>query len=138
MIEPLGAILPFGEHKGSGLALVCEILGGALSGGITAHQRSDGQRRVLNGMFSILIDPAKLGTANNLAAEMEEFIHWHTASPPNPQTEKLLIAGQPERISKARRLVEGVPVDAISWKEILAAGEKAGIKSADVERIATA
>ena len=136
VIEPLGAILPFGEHKGSGLALVCEILGGALTGGKTAHERSDGQRRVLNGMFSILIDPAKLGTANNLAAEMEEFIQWHTASPPNPQTEQLLIAGQPERISKAKRLVEGVPVDAITWKEILAAGEKAGINAADIERFA--
>ena len=137
VLEPLGAILPFGEHKGSGLALVCEILGGALTGGRTVHGRSDGLRRVLNGMFSILIDPAKLGTANNLAAEMEEFIQWHTASPSNPQTEQLLIAGQPERISKAKRLVDGVPVDATTWKEILAAGEKAGIKSADVERIAS-
>ena len=45
--------------------VACE-LGGALSGGSTVHERSDGQRRVLNGMFSILIDPAKLGTANNL------------------------------------------------------------------------
>ena len=138
VLEPLGAILPFGEHKGSGLALVCEILGGALTGGQTVHGRSDGLRRVLNGMFSILIDPGKLGTAGNLASEMEEFIQWHTASPPNPQTEKLLIAGQPERISKAKRLVEGVPVDATTWKEILAAGEKAGIKAADVERIVKA
>jgi hydroxycarboxylate dehydrogenase B len=138
VIEPLGAILPFGEHKGSGLALICEILGGALTGGITAHERSDGKRRVLNGMFSILIDPAKLGTANNLANEMEAFIQWHTASPANPQTEQLLIAGQPERISKASRLKDGVPVDATTWKEILAAGEKAGIKSADVEQIASA
>ena len=137
VLEPLGAILPFGEHKGSGLALVCEILGGALTGGQTVHGRSDGLRRVLNGMFSILIDPGKLGTASNLAAEMEEFIQWHTASPPNPQTGQLLIAGQPERISKAKRLVDGVPVDATTWKEILAAGEKAGIKAGDVEAIAS-
>ena len=32
VIEPSGAILPFGEHKGSGLALICELLGGALLG----------------------------------------------------------------------------------------------------------
>ena len=30
---PYGAILPFGEHKGSGLALMAELLGGALTGG---------------------------------------------------------------------------------------------------------
>ena len=33
VIEPFGALLTFGEHKGFGLALVCELLGGALAGG---------------------------------------------------------------------------------------------------------
>ena len=33
--EPFGAILPFGAHKGSGLAVMCELLGGVLSGGPT-------------------------------------------------------------------------------------------------------
>ena len=36
VVDPLGALLPFGEHKGSGLALICELLGGALAGGATA------------------------------------------------------------------------------------------------------
>ena len=30
--QPRGAVLPFGEHKGSGLALVCELLAGAIVG----------------------------------------------------------------------------------------------------------
>ena len=30
--EPRGVVLPFGEHKGSGLALVCELLAGAIVG----------------------------------------------------------------------------------------------------------
>src|ERR1700743_2736656 len=30
--EPHGVVLPFGEHKGSGLALVCELLAGAIVG----------------------------------------------------------------------------------------------------------
>lgn len=136
VLEPLGAILPFGEHKGSGLALICELLGGALTGGKTAHERSDGQRRVLNGMFSILVDPTKLGTAENLAREMEEYVAWHTASPKNPQTEKLMIAGEPERRYKAQRLVDGIPVDPTTWKEIIGAGAKVGLAQSDVERAA--
>ena len=36
VVEPFGALLPFGEHKGAGLALICELLGGALAGGETA------------------------------------------------------------------------------------------------------
>src|SRR6266850_48343 len=71
VLEPSAAILPFGEHKGSGLALICELLGGALSGGKTLSDKtwskSDGSRKVLNGMFSILIDPDKMGTGENLA-----------------------------------------------------------------------
>jgi uncharacterized oxidoreductase len=57
VVEPIGALLPFGEHKGAGLALICELLGGALAGGETARAVSDGRRRVLNSMFSILVDP---------------------------------------------------------------------------------
>lgn len=136
VLEPLGAILPFGEHKGSGLALICELLGGALTGGLTAHERSEGKRRVLNGMFSILVDPTKLGTAENLAREMEEYVAWHTASPKNSLTDKLMIAGEPERISKAKRLVSGIPVDPTTWGEIIAAGAKVGLAQSDVERAA--
>ena len=34
---PFGALLAFGEHKGYGLALLCELLGGALAAGMTHH-----------------------------------------------------------------------------------------------------
>jgi hydroxycarboxylate dehydrogenase B len=46
-----GAIRAFGDHKGSGLAFMCEILGGALSGtGATDPKRG----RFANGMLSLL------------------------------------------------------------------------------------
>src|SRR5229473_8471925 len=48
-----GAIRAFGEHKGSGLALICELLGGALTGtGATGPNR-----RFANGMFAVYVDP---------------------------------------------------------------------------------
>ncbi len=31
--SPLGALLTFAQHKGYALATLCEVLGGALSGG---------------------------------------------------------------------------------------------------------
>src|SRR5207249_9093514 len=81
VVEPFGAILPLGEHKGYGLALVCEILGGALTGGETMR---DGRRRpyILNGMLTILIDPGRMGTADNLAREAAALIEFVIASPP--------------------------------------------------------
>ncbi len=53
--DPAGALLPFGEHKGFGLGLACELLAGALIGGDTQDgSRSDG---VSNSMLSILLPP---------------------------------------------------------------------------------
>src|SRR3979490_409407 len=48
-----GAIRAFGEHKGSGLAFICELLGGALTGtGATAPDP-----RFANGMSAVYVDP---------------------------------------------------------------------------------
>lgn len=136
VIPPHGAILPFGEHKGSGLALVCEILGGALSGGQVVKGPSDGKYNVLNGMLSIVIDPNKLGTGENLAREAESFVAWHTASPPAPGVDKVRIAGEPERETKKKRLAEGIQVDPTTWGDILAAGKQFGLDQAAIEKIA--
>ena len=76
VVEPYGALRTFGEHKGYGLALVCELLGGALAGGRTTHAAGDGRQRVLNGMLTILIDPARLGDLDRVTGEMHAFIDW--------------------------------------------------------------
>jgi uncharacterized oxidoreductase len=136
VVEPIGALLPFGEHKGAGLALICELLGGALAGGATGRAVSDGRRRVLNSMFSILVDPNRLGTAANLAAEMEGFVVYATASPPQAGVGRVRTPGEPERETKARRLVDGIPVDSVTWGEIVGAGAKVGLAAARVEALA--
>ena len=55
---PYGAILPFGLHKGGGLAVICDLLAGALTGGRTHSPRTikDGTD-IINNMLSIIIDP---------------------------------------------------------------------------------
>src|SRR6218665_1600764 len=72
----LGALRTFGEHKGYGMALACELLGGALTGGGTWHRPADDGRSVLNGMLTVLIDPARLGTQASFAQEAAAFIDW--------------------------------------------------------------
>jgi uncharacterized oxidoreductase len=136
VVEPIGALLPFGEHKGAGLALICELLGGALAGGATGRAVTDGRRRVLNSMFSILVDPERLGTAANLAREMEGFVAYATASPPQPGLERVRTPGEPEREMRVLRLEKGVPVDAVTWSEIVGAGAKVGVDAARVEALA--
>ncbi|MDA1118369.1 MAG: malate/lactate/ureidoglycolate dehydrogenase [Proteobacteria bacterium] len=136
VIEPFGALTTFGLHKGYGLAVVCELLGGALTGGGTWHTEDRSKKRVLNGMLSILIDPKKLGTAAVFGRESEEFIGWVKKSPPAPGQDRVRIAGDPERETRARREKEGIAVDATTWKEIHAAGAKLGVAAETLDRLA--
>ncbi len=136
VIPPHGAILPFGEHKGSGLALMAELLGGALTGGDTGRIPYDGKKRVYNGMLSILIDPEKLGTSEHFQKEIDGVVAWMLEAPPAEGFDKVRIAGEPERAYKAKRLADGIPVDTTTWKEIQDAAVKVGMTAADVGRIA--
>jgi len=89
-------------------------------------------------MLSILIDPARLGGAEHLAAEVESFIGWYAASPPAAGVDRVLVAGEPERLRKAERLAAGIQVDSVTWREIVAAGAKVGVDAAALTRLAGA
>ena len=136
VVEPFGALTTFGLHKGYGLAVVCELLGGALTGGGTWHSEDRSKKRVLNGMLSILIDPQRLGTAPQFAQEAAEFVTWVKQSPPAEGTERVRIAGDPERETRARRLADGIVVDENTWNDILAAGAKLALEREAIQRIA--
>lgn len=131
--EPFGALLTFGEYKGFGMALVCELLGGALSGGGTCHQEVHGQRRVYNGMLSVLIDPARLDRDDHFFRESDAFLAWLRSVPVAPGFDKVRVAGEPEREAMAQRERDGFAVDLATWSEILNAAEKLGIAAAQVE-----
>lgn len=123
----LGALLPFGEHKGYGMAVACELLGGALSGGGTWHRTPDMRREVLNGMTTILIDATRLGTGASFEQEALAFIDWLRQSPTAEGFDALRIAGEPEREARARRERDGIVIDDHTWSEIVAAGKKVGL-----------
>src|SRR5205807_3330935 len=65
-----GAIRAFGEHKGSGLAFICELLGGALTGtGATGPNR-----RFANAMFAIYVDPKVVDPGNFFDGEISRYV----------------------------------------------------------------
>lgn len=132
---PMGALRTFGEHKGFGLALVCELLGGALANAMTLHDYPS-ERRIINGMLTILIDPKKLSAGDHFGQESMAFIEWVKASPATAGTEGVKIAGEPERHTRAERQANGIPVDSNTWKDILAAAEKLGRDPQLVQRLA--
>ena len=80
---------------------------------------------------------ARYVTARSVHRDAQQRrVAWSTASPPVPGVERVLTPGEPERATKAARLVHGVPVDAVTWGEIVAAGGKVGLSQENIEAIA--
>jgi uncharacterized oxidoreductase len=136
VVEPLGAILAFGEHKGYGMAVACELLGGALAAGLACGGPATGERRVLNGMLTIILDPKTIADVATFERETLAFLDWVSASPPRAGFDKVRLAGEPEREWRAKRLAEGIPVDVNSWNEILAAAARLKVEPAKINRLA--
>jgi uncharacterized oxidoreductase len=122
-----GALMAFGEHKGYGMAVACELLGGALTGSGTWHRPADQARAVVNGMLTILIDPAKLGTQTSFEQEAAAFVDWLRQSPAAPGSDAVRLAGEPEREARLQRAQAGITIDDQTWAEIEQAAVKAGL-----------
>jgi hydroxycarboxylate dehydrogenase B len=137
VVAPLGAMSCFGEHKGYGLAVACELLGGALTGGGVTDYDNKTQRRVLNGMISIVIDAARLGTQDAFRKDAKSFLAWLRASRTAPGQDRVRIAGEPEREYRAVRERDGIPVDDETWKEIRAAAGRLKLDPQRIEALAS-
>ncbi|RYX91737.1 MAG: malate/lactate/ureidoglycolate dehydrogenase [Comamonadaceae bacterium] len=121
-----GALMTFGEHKGYGMAVACELLGGALTGSGTWHRNGDFKKAVYNGMLTILIDPARLGTQVAFEQEALAFVDWLRQGPKAAGTDAVHIAGEPERKARLARESSGIRLDDTTWGEIQEAGRKVG------------
>jgi hydroxycarboxylate dehydrogenase B len=124
---PRGALLTFGEHKGYALAFICEMLAGAVTGSGTMRPERQDAESVTNGMLLIVIDPARLVDRAWLQDEIAAMTAYVTASPPRNSEEPVLIPGDPERLSRAARLRDGVPIDDETWREIAAAARTVNV-----------
>ncbi len=123
-----GALLTIGEHKGSGLSILTDLLAGA----ITTGRSSDPADTVLrNNMLSIFIAPAVYDGNGGVLAEAKRFVEWVKASPPLVPGRPVLGPGDVERQTRAARLAGGVPLDETTWNDLLAAARSVGI---DAER----
>jgi uncharacterized oxidoreductase len=130
-----GALTAFGGHKGSGLAILCELLGGALTGGQTIQPGQPRRGGIVNSMLSIVVDPRALGDPDAIVGEVEAVKAWIRASPPAPGFAEVLLPGEPERRTEAERLARGVPVDERTLGELVAAGGSLGLDRGELSRI---
>ncbi|MDX2204944.1 MAG: malate/lactate/ureidoglycolate dehydrogenase [Hyphomicrobiaceae bacterium] len=125
-----GAIRAFGEHKGSGLAFLCEILGGSLTGmSATGEGRPFG-----NGMLSFYVDPQVVDPDSFFPADMARYIAYFKSARPAVEGGEVLIPGEPEERTRADRLENGVPLSDDTWAAIVNAAREAGVDEARIQQ----
>jgi uncharacterized oxidoreductase len=135
--EPHGALVPFGGHKGYALAVMTELLAGALSGGPTIQPANPRRGGTVNNMFAVLVDPARLAGVDWLHREIDGFLDYVKASPPADPGAPVLVPGDPERRARDERSRSGIEVDTTTWEEILDAGEKVGLTRGAIDALVT-
>ena len=127
-----GAIRAFGEHKGSGLALICELLGGALSGNGATQEG----RPFANGMLSFYLDPKRMDPEAAFSGEVARYIAAVKSSRSVQRGGEVLAPGEPEQRMRAERLASGVPLTDDIWASIVATARQVGIEERRIQAVA--
>lgn len=129
-----GALRAFGDHKGSGLNFLMEMMAGALGGSGTAGALNEpNRRRFCNGMFSFYVDVAAFDTDNAFAAEVKSYVDFVKSAPPTAPDGKVLVPGEKERAVLADRTAGGLPLAEEAWSDILNTARKLGLSEAAIE-----
>ena len=127
-----GALRAFGTHKGSGLAVLCEVMAAAVAGGQGAFEPAKGG--VLNSMLAIVIDLSKLGDATAIAGRVDAAKAHVKSARTAPGFDEVLVPGEPERRNATSRSAKGIDVDATTWRDIREAASSLGITDAEFDQ----
>ncbi len=116
--QGVGAMVAAAGHKGYALAMVCELLGAALTGGETAQPENLTMTwGVWNNMLALVFDPAKLGTSGYFDQEVSSFVKWVKSAPLRPGFDAIQMPGDPERAARKLR-AKSIPVDSSTLAEL--------------------
>ncbi len=127
-LTPLGGSRELGSHKGYGLAAMVHILGGVLSGGSFSPIRNRTQQASEPdniGHFFLAIDPKAFRTPGAFEDDLDQVIDvLHGTKRADPD-QPVLVAGDPERTTRAERLTNGIPIPQTLKRQIKSIAESA-------------
>ena len=125
-----GMLMPLGGYKGSGLAMMVEILCSILSGGVMPNQiggiRFRGKPVRVSQMY-LAIDIAHFMPLEEFSARMEQLVHIMKSTPPAPGYEEVLVAGDPEWRTEAERREKGIPIAEGNWDLLCKAAARVSV-----------
>jgi uncharacterized oxidoreductase len=115
---PRGVFLPFGGYKGSGVALVTEILGGILSGNGPGKDWWNKGGHGVNGIFLQAFAVDEFQPVDHFLDEVDEFVSFVKSTKPAPGFDEILLPGEMARRREAKQLKEGVEIDDATWTQL--------------------
>lgn len=123
--DPRGTILPLGgpqAYKGFGIGLLLDMFAGGLSG--APCSRPEAPSVAGNAVLFILLDVNLFAGAEHFLREVSDLADNVKTCPRAEGVEELLLPGDPERRTRARRSREGVPLDDGTWGQLTALAQK--------------
>jgi len=115
---PRGALLPFGGHKGFGLAVMIDALAGGLSGAGCCHQADAPMDGKTDGVFLMAISVDAFLPLGAFRQEVRALTHHLKSTPPAPGLEEVLVPGEIEARRKARAQREGIAIEDAVWDNL--------------------
>ncbi len=130
-----GMLMPLGGYKGSGLAMMVEILCSVLSGGAMANEvggiRFRGKRVRVSQMF-MAIDIGRFMPVDEFSGRVEQLVGLMKNTPPAPGYDEVLVAGDPEWRTQEQRLRDGIPIEQGNWELLCKAGARVGVAAPQI------
>src|SRR5665213_1278690 len=124
-----GLLMPLGGYKGSGLAMMVEILCGVVSGGAMSSDlgglRMRGKGTLASQTF-IAIDVGRMQP--DFAQRMDWLIGRVKKTTPARGFDEVLVANEPELRLERKRLAEGIPVPAGTYAALVEGAARVGIE----------
>ncbi|HTP35037.1 MAG TPA: Ldh family oxidoreductase [Candidatus Acidoferrales bacterium] len=125
-----GMLMPLGGYKGSGLAMMVEILCSVLSGGVMPTEvggiRFRGKRVRVSQMY-MAIDVARFMPVEEFTARVEQLVRIMKSTPAAPGYDEVMVAGDPEWRIEAERRQSGIPIADGNWDLLVKAAAKVGV-----------
>jgi LDH2 family malate/lactate/ureidoglycolate dehydrogenase len=122
-----GLIMPLGGYKGSGLAMMVEILCAVLSGGAMSTEkgglRIHGRKFRVNQTF-LAIEIERFMPVVEFRERMERLVGMIKATEPAAGYSEVLVAGEPEWRAEAERRRDGIPLGRGTWDALVKAAKK--------------
>jgi LDH2 family malate/lactate/ureidoglycolate dehydrogenase len=112
----IGALLPFGGHKGYGLTLAMQVLGVFAGSGFNASRDY--------GYLIMAMKPDLLVPLEKFRQEVSELVARVKATPRQPGVEEIRIPSERSFRERARHLREGISIDRSIYDALLAAAER--------------